>query len=121
MSSMENPNYAPVTDDGRQNLITDLFDKMEKAGANTLGLVGNFKPTYRVNGVEMRIPGVDDISLGELKEDLLALDIVHNTYVYDYTYKPLHGSIESMVFMVNTYEIPGIFSIILSLKEKTYK
>lgn len=121
IETLEDPDYAPATDDGRQNAITDFFDAMEQAGANELGMVGGFAPTYTIDGFSVPIPNSSEIEISELKEDLKSLGIVHNSHVYTYVYKPLHGSIEAMEFIVNTYEVPGIFSIVLTLAKKTYK
>lgn len=118
---LEDPNYAPVTDDGRQNTITDLFDTMERDQASAIGLTSDDVPNYRVNGKFLTVPDAVEISFSELKEDLKALGIVHNTHIYTYCYKPVHGPIDTMEFLVNTYEVPDLLNVIMSRKSITYK
>lgn len=118
---LEDPNYAPVTDDGRQNAITDVLDKMEQDQASAIGLTSDNVPNYRVNGKFLDVPDTAEMGLLELKEDLKALGIVHNTHIYTYFYKPVHGPIDTMELLVNTYEVPDLLNVIMSRKSTTYK
>lgn len=118
---LNDPDYSAVTDDGTQNIVTDLLDKMAADGATALAFVSRGIPRYKMGDQLVEVPDMEHISLDELMEDLAALGIVYNAYRYLYTYKPQETDIEEMSFVVDTYATPGVFSAMLMLEKKTYK
>ena len=118
---LTDPWYEPETEDGINNVITDLIDSMESQRATGLALYSGEAPRYKRDGHYLPIPNAEPLDSEELTADLEALGIVYNKAIYEWLYKPQGTDLESIKFNVNSYIISGQATVSLFIMDKTYR
>jgi hypothetical protein len=118
---LDDPDYRAITEDGVNNSITDLMDQMAYNDAHALGFISGRPPRFAIKDHMDDVPGADSLDLDELQEDLKSLGIVPNRRNYEYIYRPDHGLLKEITFMVDTFGSFGTYSVTMIVMDKVYR